>query len=629
MALTNRDTTQRNGRAGHGLWREEGGVAQGWLRAWALFPLLLWGMLLLGASAPAGAAQFLQPDEAFQFSAQAGADHTLLLNWRAAPGYHLYRDRIRLSVSPSTVILGTYTLPPGVELDDPAFGKVRVLEGTQTLTVPYRIDGTPPSAITVTSTFQGCADAGVCYPEQRKTVTIPLGASAVAAGSAAAAPGGAGGVAAAPALQGSSAGALATSLQERFWLTLGLFFVSGLGLAFTPCVFPMIPILSAIIVGQEGGQGRSRRRAFGLSLAYVLGMSLTYTVAGIIAGLTGAYLQAAFQNPWILGAFAAIFVLLALSMFGFYELQMPTSIQSRLSQVGKGGHLLSSFVMGALSALIVGPCVAAPLAGGLLFISQTGNVFLGGLSLFVLSMGMGLPLLIIGTSAGHFMPKAGPWMNGVKAIFGVLMLGVAVWLLARVLPGSVTLALWGALAVVSAVYLGAVDALPAPASGWRRFWKGVGILLLGWGLVMGLGALAGGSRPFAPLEPFVAKGKAVAGPAETLHFATVTTPAQLTAALTAAKGKPVLVDFWATWCVECARMDQVTFADPRVQERLRGVTLIRVDVSQDDADSRALLKRFRLVGPPAFLLVAADGKTLMQQEGYLGPDAFMRWLKEN
>ncbi|MHB0887946.1 protein-disulfide reductase DsbD [Acidithiobacillus sp.] len=607
-------------------------MAHGWQRAWAFFPLLLWCMLFLGGSVPASAAQFLQPDEAFQFSAQAGANHTLLLRWRVAPGYHLYRDRIRLSVSPSTVILGAYTLPPGMELDDPTFGKVRVLEGTQTLTVPYRVDGTPPAAIAVTSTFQGCADAGVCYPEQRKTVTIPLGtSSAVAAsGSAAPAPGGAGEVAVAQTPQGSSsAGVLAMGLQDRFWLTLGLFFVSGLGLAFTPCVFPMIPILSALIVGQESGQGSSRRRAFALSLAYVLGMSLTYTVAGVIAGLTGAYLQAAFQNPWVLGAFAAIFVLLALSMFGFYDLQMPSSIQSRLSRAGKGGHLFSSFVMGVLSALIVGPCVAAPLAGGLLFISQTGSVFLGGLSLFILSLGMGLPLLIIGTSAGHFMPKAGAWMNGVKAIFGVLMLGVAIWLLARVLPGPVTLALWAALAVVSAVYLGAVDALPPSASGWRRFWKGVGILSLGWGLIMGLGALAGGSRPLAPLEPLVFKGTAVAGTAETLHFATVRTPAQLTEALTAAKGKRVLVDFWATWCVECTRMDQVTFANPQVQEGLRGVTLIRVDVSQDDADSRALLKRFHLVGPPAFLLVAADGKTLVQQEGYLGPDAFLRWLKQN
>ncbi|MBU2826990.1 protein-disulfide reductase DsbD [Acidithiobacillus ferriphilus] len=589
----------------------------------------IFGFLLLFWLPLTHAAPFLAPDQAFRFDARLSGHDQLQLRWNVAPGYHLYRDRIKFSVTPGSIILGRYTLPTGMMLNDPAFGKVRVLEGQNTLTVPFTIQGTAPAFIELKGTYQGCANAGVCYPEQTKTIRLALPRQAMASP-------------AAPVVQSpnvvatsaaisptSNAGAIAGALQGRFWLTLGLFFLSGLGLAFTPCIFPMIPILSALIIGQEAGHGQQRSRAFALSIAYVLGMSLTYTIAGVLAAVTGAYMQAAFQSPWVLGVFACIFVLLALSMFDFYELQMPSSIQTRLAGAGRGGHLFSTFVMGALSALIVGPCVAAPLAGGLLFISQTGNVFLGGLSLFVLSLGMGVPLLIIGTSAGHLLPRAGAWMDAVKAVFGVLMLGVAIWLLARVLPGPVSLALWSALAVVSAMYLGALDVMAAGASGWRRFWKGVGVLLLAYGLVMGLGALSGASDPLQPLTPYTA------GPAHqetrpgALHFSVVKTPEALQNALAQAHGKPVLVDYWASWCVECVRMDKVTFADPRVRAALRGWVLIRVDVTKDDAASRVLLKRHNLVGPPAFIAVGADGKMAAQQEGYLGSEAFLQWLPKS
>jgi len=604
-------------------------VLQAHRTLWARFIVLCSAVLLFGLSAAyAHADHFLSPDQAFSFSAKLSSPDHLQLRWDVAPGYHLYRDRIQVSVLPSNILLGKYTLPKGVMLNDPAFGKMRVLEGENTVIIPFSVKGTSPGTLTVKATYQGCANAGVCYPEQSKTIELPFLASVSAPIPSASLP--------SPhsrssqVKSSSNAGVLAGDLQDSFWLTLGLFFIAGLGLAFTPCIFPMIPILSALIVGQEAKRGAQKSRAFALSLAYVLGMALTYTIAGVLAAITGAYLQAVFQNPWILGAFALIFVLLALSMFGFYELQMPSGMQTRLSGMGKGGHLFSSFVMGALSALIVGPCVAAPLAGALLFVSQTGNVFLGGLSLFVLSLGMGVPLLIIGTSAGRLLPRAGAWMDAVKAIFGVLMLGVAIWLMARVLPGAVSLALWAALAVISSIYLGALDALGAEATGWRRFWKGVGILLLAYGLVMGVGALSGASDPLQPLSRIMETVKgADRSQQAALHFSMVKSPQALDAALKQAQGKPVLVDYWASWCVECARMDKVTFATPEVENALRNRVLIRVDVTQNDANSRALLKRYNLVGPPAFMAIGANGQVQAQQEGYLGPRAFMRWLPKS
>ena len=597
--------------------------------------LALIGLACLAPLQARAGNQFLQPDKAFRFDARLGQGDTLILRWIVAPGYHLYRDRIKLAVAPSSVQLAPYRLPAGTWLDDPAFGRQQVYEGTVTLTVPFRVSGPRPTALQVKSDYQGCANAGVCYAPLSKTVSLtlpPAGGPAVAPSPGGTEP---------PALVtharslgngagfgGGAEGRYAEALQGRFWLTLGLFFLAGIGLAFTPCIFPMIPILSAIVVGQghaEPWPGSSRRRAFLLSLAYVRGMSLTYTAAGVLAGLTGAYLQAAFQNPWVLGGFAALFVVLALSMFGFYELQMPASIQSRLSRFGKGGHLAGTFILGALSALIVGPCVAAPLAGALLYISQTGDVLLGGISLFVLALGMGLPLLVIGSSAGHFLPRAGAWMETIKAVFGVALLGVAIWLLSRIVPAPATLGLWAALAVVSAVYLGALDRLERGATGWRRFWKGVGILLLGYGLALGAGALSGARNPLAPLARVVGPSEATTPePA----FRKVGTPEELQEALAAARGRPVLVDFWASWCVECRQMDAHTFQDPKVQEALRGYALIRVDVTANDAATKALLKRYGLIGPPAILLFDAQGREAGQYVGYEGPKDLLGHLQK-
>ena len=618
---------------------------------WArIVPLVLLFLVMPVAQASALFANpsFLPAAKAFSFHARMAPHHTLVVQWITAPGYHLYRDHIHLEVSPNTAHLTPYTLPPGKWMTVPAVGRLQVYEGTTTLRVPLQFTGTPPKAVVITSRFQGCANAGVCYPEMTKTLSLPVTTSPGEAGpenipptaalpSPAATSSSAGASAAQPAaapLAGVAGGVEAqfsSGLQggQPVW-TLLLFFLAGLGLAFTPCIFPMIPILSALVVGHGDAEvhpRHARRHAFWVSLFYVLGMSLTYTIAGVLAALTGSYLQAAFQNPWVLAGFSALFVLLALSMFGFYELQMPTAIQSRLSRYGKGGHFLSALVMGVLSALIVGPCVAAPLAGALLFIAHTGNVVLGGLALFLMGLGMGVPLLIIGTSAGHFLPKAGRWMNVVKDAFGIVLLGVAIWFLSRILPGSVTLALWSALAVITAVFIGAFSSSPPGTAGWSRFWQGVGLLLFAYGLALGAGALAGATRVLEPLAPFTNRGQ-VLMPGRHLQFQVVHSLPQLQAALAAADGRPVLVDFWAKWCVECHRMDVTTYDNRRVEKALRPLTLIRVDMTASDAASRDLLRQYHLFGPPAVLLINPQGAMVAQYEGYEGPDTLLQHLHQ-
>jgi thiol:disulfide interchange protein DsbD len=395
-------------------------------------------------------------------------------------------------------------------------------------------------------------------------------------------------------------------------LTLLTFFGLGLLLAFTPCVFPMIPILSGIIIGQ--GEKITTGKAFSLSLAYVLAMAATYTVAGVLAGLFGANIQVWFQNPWVLGVFAGIFVLLSLSMFGFYELQMPNAIQSRLTEVSnkqKGGSLVGAAIMGLLSALIVGPCVTAPLVGALIYIGQTGDAVLGGAALFFLSLGMGAPLLVIGTSAGKLLPRAGAWMDATKAVFGVLLLGVAIWLIERVIPEAVTLVLAAALLIISAIYMGALEPIREAASGWMRLWKGIGIIMLIWGAIMLFGAASGGSDLLQPLKGI--HGSSAAMTTEQaqneLHFRKVKSLADLEQAVDEARGngQPVMFDFYADWCVSCKEMEKYTFTDPGVQKALEGVMLLQADVTANDAQDKELLANFGIIGPPAILFFDKKG----------------------
>ncbi len=374
----------------------------------------------------------------------------------------------------------------------------------------------------------------------------------------------------------------------------------------------MIPILSGIIVGQ--GHHVSRSKSFLLSLAYVLGMAVTYAALGVAAGLTGTLLSAALQNPWVLGAFAAVFVVLSFSMFGFYELQLPSFLQSKLSEEAShlhGGHLAAVFAMGALSAVIVGPCVAAPLAGALLYIGQSGDAVLGGAALFAMALGMGVPLLLVGLSATTLLPKSGPWMEAVKKAFGVILLGTALWLVSPVLPAALVMAGWALLLIVPAVFMHALDPLPATAKGWQRFWKGIGIVMLLAGAALVVGLAAGSRDPLQPLKGVVAANAAAGGGAEApaLPFVRVKSVADLEARVKAA-GKPVMLDFYADWCVSCKEMERFTFADPKVRAKLAGFTLLQADVTANSEDDKALLQRFKLFGPPGIIFFDAAGQEI-------------------
>jgi thiol:disulfide interchange protein DsbD len=384
--------------------------------------------------------------------------------------------------------------------------------------------------------------------------------------------------------------------------------------------------LSGIIVGQ--GKDITTRKAFYLSLVYVLAMAMTYTVVGILVGLSGENIQAWFQNPWIIGSFAAIFVALSFSMFGFYDLQMPASIQSKLTSISnsqQGGNIVGVAIMGFLSALIVGPCVTAPLVGALIYIAETGDAVLGGMALFALSMGMGAPLLLIGASAGKFLPKAGAWMDAVKAVFGVLLLGLAIWLLERVAPAAFTMSLWAALIIVSAIYMGAMETLAEGSSGWKKLWKGLGVLLLIYGIIILLGLASGNRNLFQPLKG-LGSFSGTTAQAEHLSFIQIKGVDGFNAELSKAKaaGKSVMLDFYADWCVSCKEMEAFTFSDPAVQKSLEGVVLLQADVTPNDEIDTELYKHFGIIGPPSIMFFGADGKERRNYRvvGYMPADQF-------
>ena len=551
--------------------------------------------------------ELLEADQAFAPSAFAEDGNTLLVRWDIAPGYYLYKDKFSFALSDASGIsLGQVRLPDGKVKDDEFFGRVEVYYDQVEARVPLLRDQLGATRIALDLGYQGCADIGVCYPPQRKTLHIEL-------------PAGDAGSARAAVIGSSPAAAPPVSEQDRLasalaggnttW-TILLFFVAGLLLAFTPCVFPMIPILSSIIVGQ--GEGITTRRAFVLSVTYVLAMAATYTVAGIIAGLFGANLQATFQNPWILGSFAAIFVALSFSMFGFFELQLPSSLQGRISQLSnnqKSGTLTGVAIMGLLSALIVGPCVGPPLMGALIYIGQTGDPVLGGMALFALSMGMGAPLIAIGTAGGKFLPRAGGWMDTVKAVFGVLMLAVAIWMLERILPGVVVMVMWAMLLIVSAIYMGALDAIKEGASGWSRLWKGLGLVLLVYGALLLVGASAGNTDPLQPMRG-IGMGGGTAMAQQQLNFKQVSSVAELEAELAAARdaGRPVMLDFTADWCATCKELERYTFSDPQVINALADTVLLKADVTANNRNDQELLRRYRLIGPPAMIFYNAQGE---------------------
>ena len=540
--------------------------------------------------------KFLPPDQAFVLKIEVVDQRTLRAHFTITPGYYLYRDKTTFSIANDTAKIAHVTLPPGETKNDPNFGVLQVFHDSfQGELALEAVDVKMPLA--VQATYQGCSDEGLCYPPIEKRYTLELTQVVSTAPPVIT-----------PAPEDENSRIAQLFRDGNFWLIVSFFFGAGLLLALTPCVFPMIPILSGIIVGR--GRHITHAHAFLLSLAYVLGMAVTYAIVGVAAGYSGSLLSNALQTPWVLGGFAALFVLLALSMFGLYELQLPAALQSRLSDTSNrlhGGHLSGVFAMGALSAIIMGPCVAAPLAGALLYISQTHDAVLGGTALFVLALGMGVPLLLIGTSAGTLLPKAGPWMEGVKKFFGVTMLALAIWIVMPVIPLAAQMLAWASLLIFSAIHLHALDPLPPNSKGGRRLGKAVGVFALLLGVAYLIGALSGARDILRPLGSIVGTTPA-ATPA--LPFERVKGLAALEARIAQVPGKVVMLDFYADWCISCKEMERFTFSDPAIQARLKKAVLLQADVTANDADDKALLQRFQLFGPPAILFYDRNGREL-------------------
>lgn len=593
-----------------------------------LLRLLTLLLIALGSSLLARAADFLEPTQAFKLSATAAGPDAVHVRFDIADGYYLYRERFKF-VAPEGVTLGEAELPQGkVKFDETFQKEVETYRGELLLRLPVKA-ANGPFVLEVTS--QGCADAGLCYPPEAQRLQVSLTAFGGDGGvrleqgdatstttparggllaGAMALPPSEGPAAAAPMPSAGESDRIERLLRDGRWgPTVGAFFVMGLLLAFTPCVLPMLPILSSVIAGQ--GQV-SRRRSFALAVAYSLGMAMVYTALGVAAGLAGEGLAAALQTPWVLVSFAALLVAFSLAMFDVYELRLPSALHDRLHGVSArlpGGRFVGVFLMGGLSALIVSPCVSAPLAGALVFLSQSRDVVLAGSALFALACGMSVPLLVLGASAGAWLPRSGAWMHAVKHFFGLLLLATALYLVQPVLPAWAALLGWGALLLITGFMLRPFD--PHPHSGAPRVWvqRAAGIAALTLGVSQLVGAASGGRDPLQPLGHF-GGGGAVA--ASVLPWQPVRSVAELDAALASA-GRPVMLDFYADWCVSCKEMERFTFTDTAVRQRLAGALLLKADVTANSADDRALLKRFNLFGPPGTIFFDAQGRELAAQ----------------
>ena len=564
----------------------------------------------------------LLPDQAFQFFSSVKDANTVTVNWKIAKGYYLYREKIALALTNSeSVQLGIYSIPHGTPKEDEAFGKVEIFHDELTFDLPLIRKDTNPQNIILDAKFQGCAERGVCYPLMKKSAELVLPAGAIQA------------EAVANPEKISEQDQIVNSLHnDSFGVILLTFYGFGVLLSLTPCIFPMIPILSGIIVGH--GNKISTLHSFLLSLAYVTASAVTYTIFGVLAALFGGNLQATFQQPWIVALFSSIFVLLSLSMFGFYDLELPNSLKTKLSNSSfkhQDGSLWGAAIMGSLSSLIVGPCVAAPLAGALIFIGQTGDALLGGGALFAMGMGMGMPLLLLGLSAGKLLPKAGGWLNSTKAIFGVLMLGVAVWMLSRILPGEVTTLLWAMLLIVPAVYLNAVDPLPPGSSGWLKLWKGLGLVMLAYGLILIIGVSLGNTNPLQPLKGLAGSKATQAIADEGLVFERVATVSALEEKLKQASvnHQPVMLDYYADWCISCKEMEAYTFKDLKVKAALKNYALLQVDLTDDTDENKKLLEKFNLIGPPAILFFNGSAEEIKSSRviGYQESEVFLKTLQ--
>ncbi|NKJ46549.1 thiol:disulfide interchange protein [Burkholderia sp. SG-MS1] len=598
---------------------------------------LLGCVILAQFATPARAADdFLDPAVAFKFSASEKPGE-VIVTYKIADGYYMYRERFAFVTRNGVAAIGEPQLPAGHVKFDQTFNKdVETYRNELTIRIPVT-QAKAPFDLAVTS--QGCADAGICYPPMERVYRVS-GEALHAAGSAAAAT---------AATQQSTAGDepwyeratsadYAQSLLQRGGLLaiVGLYFVAGAVLSLLPCSYPMIPILSAIIIGE--GARVTRARGFALSLAYVIGMALVYTALGVAAALIGQSLGAWLQNPWILGAFGVLLTIFALTLIAGFDIALPQRWQEGLSRASRGrsgGKFAAVAIMGALSALVVGACMTAPLFAVLAFIAHTGDAMLGGAALFSMGLGLGVPLLIVGLGAGTLLPRAGAWMDGVKVFFGVVLLAAALWIVWPVLGAAATMLLSALWLLIAAASLGLFSGPVVGGSVWQRLGRGIGAALAVWAAVLLVGLAAGSSDPLRPLAVLAARGAEVgtvnasskvgAAPQGALMFAMVRSSSELDQAVKTA-AQPAMLDFYADWCVSCKEMEKFTFSDPRVQAKLKQMNLLRADVTANNVDDQALLKRFSLFGPPGIIFFDQGGKEVLRVVGYESADKFLRTL---
>ncbi|MBX9586437.1 MAG: protein-disulfide reductase DsbD [Gammaproteobacteria bacterium] len=546
-------------------------------------------------------------DKAFEFSIKATNNETIVAEWNIAPNHYLYRDRIYFSLKDHTQgVLGNSILPAGTIKEDEYMGKTTVYQNHVSISIPIMTHTKDPVQLLVS--YQGCSSGGYCYPPITKLAELDLqshfGHALKGTTVENTSP-------EEPVAPYSDQDEIQDLLASHAVITILLSFLGiGVLLAFTPCVLPMVPIITTIIVGQKNIH---TWKGFRLSLVYVLSMSLTYAVAGLLVGAVGSSIQVIFQQPWIIVLSAIIFVILALSFFGFYDIKLPEKFESTLTKISnhqKSGSYIGVAVMGCLATLILSPCVTPALVGALGYIGDTGDAWLGSVALFSLGFGMGLPLIVIGTAGGKILPKAGHWMESIKSFFGVLMLAMAIYMLSRILPPTITLLLWGALLVIVSMYLGTFT--PVSENKWARLRKGVGILMLVYGLMMLVGAGFGNDDPIRPLSNLGHPNITLGTTSNKVETVKNLTDVRRELAKSRAKGKFLLLDFYADWCTSCSSMEKHTFQDPDVEKLLREFTFVRADVTHNDATDKALETYFNVIAPPTILFFGPECRELKQ-----------------
>jgi thiol:disulfide interchange protein DsbD len=586
----------------------------------------------LGGLAGGSSNEFPPPEEVFFPNVFPVDGNTVEIGIRIEPGFYVYKHRISAkSLSPDAQA-GQLDLPKGKLKYDEFFGESEVYYDE--VIGKLAIARATPEAmdLEIEVGYQGCAEGGLCYLPQTRVMTVSLPEAGVVSDLGAVAAS-SGGTPAAPVSEQSRIAQIISG--SPVWFVVTAMFGFGLLLAFTPCVLPMIPILTAIIAGE--GDDVTPARGFGLAFSYVMGMAIVYTAAGVIAVAAGAQVQAAFNQPWVLSLFAVLFVVLAIAMFGAFDLQMPSSVQSKLSAVSnnqKSGTVIGAFIMGALSSLIVTACVAPALVAALAVMSQSGDYFRGGLALFAMSLGMGAPLLLVGAAQGKYLPKAGPWMVAVKGAFGFMMLGLAIWMLSRFLPGTLIMTMWAVLVFMVGVFMGGLTTLTTDSTVPQKLGKGFGGLAIIYGILLVIGAATGGSNPLQPLATASfggAGGEAVASHDE-LPFQHIKTVDDLDREIATAsqQGKSVMLDFYADWCVSCKEMEAFTFTDTQVQAALSNTVWLQADVTANDAEDKALLDRFGVFGPPTIIFFGTDGEQRHGYEvvGYMKAEAFAEHVQK-